>query len=44
MGHVDRRRRYDRTSAVMPPIIYLRNTEHRSLLLSGLRLAAGEAT
>jgi adenylate cyclase len=32
------------TSAVMPPIIYLRNTEHRSLLLSGLRLAAGEAT
>jgi tetratricopeptide (TPR) repeat protein len=30
------------TSAVMPPIMYLRNPEHRELVLSGLRLAAGE--
>jgi adenylate cyclase len=30
------------TAAVMPPIVYLRNSEHRELLLSGLRLAAGE--
>jgi adenylate cyclase len=31
------------TSAVMPPIMYLRNGEHRQLVLSGLRLAAGES-
>ena len=30
------------TSAVMPPIMYLRNPEHAETLLSGLRLAAGE--
>jgi len=30
------------TSAVMPPIMYLRNPEHAEMLLSGLRLAAGE--
>ncbi len=32
------------TPAVMPPNPQLRNPEHRDLLLSGLRLAAGEAT
>jgi adenylate cyclase len=32
------------TPAVIPPrIMYLRNSEHRELYLSGLRLAAGEA-
>jgi len=30
------------TSAVMPPILYLRNPEHAEMLLSGLHLAAGE--
>jgi adenylate cyclase len=30
--------------ALMPSINYLRNPEHRELFLSGLRLAAGEAT
>jgi adenylate cyclase len=32
------------TSVVMPDASYLRNPEHCELLLSGLRLAAGEAT
>ena len=32
------------TPVVMPDASYLRNPEHRELLLSGLRLAAGEAT
>jgi adenylate cyclase len=32
------------TPAVMPPIMYLRNGEHRQLVLSGLRMAAGEET
>ena len=30
------------TSVVIPDLSYLRNTEHRELYLSGLRLAAGE--
>jgi adenylate cyclase len=30
------------TTAVMPPLVYLRITEHRELFLSGLRLAVGE--
>jgi adenylate cyclase len=32
------------TSVVIPDASFLRNPEHRELLLSGLRLAAGEAT
>jgi adenylate cyclase len=32
------------TSVVIPDASYLRNAEHRELLLSGLRLAAGEGT
>lgn len=32
------------TPVVVPDASYLRNPEHRELLLSGLRLAAGEAT
>ena len=32
------------TSVVVPDASYLRNAEHRELLLSGLRLAAGEET
>jgi hypothetical protein len=32
------------TSVVTPDASFLRNLEHRELLLSGLRLAAGEAT
>jgi adenylate cyclase len=32
------------TSAVMPPIMFLRNPKQRELLLSGLRVAVGEAT
>jgi adenylate cyclase len=32
------------TSAVMHDLSILRNPEHRELFLSGLRLAAGEAT
>jgi pentatricopeptide repeat protein len=32
------------TSLVVPDASYLRNAEHRELFLSGLRLAAGEAT
>jgi adenylate cyclase len=32
------------TSVVIPSVIPYRNPEHRELLLSGLRLAAGEAT
>jgi tetratricopeptide (TPR) repeat protein len=31
------------TPAVMPDVSFLRNREHRELLLSGLRLAVGEA-
>jgi hypothetical protein len=31
------------TSVVIPDASFLRNPEHRELLLSGLRLAAGEA-
>jgi len=30
------------TPLVVPSFTYLRNSEHRELLLSGLRLAAGE--
>jgi len=29
---------------MIPDLSFLRNAEHRELLLSGLRLAAGEAT
>ena len=32
------------TPVVMPDANYLRNVEHRELFLSGLRLAAGNAT
>jgi len=32
------------TRVVVPDVSYLRNVEHRELYLSGLRLAAGEAT
>jgi TolB-like protein/DNA-binding winged helix-turn-helix (wHTH) protein len=32
------------SSVVIPDVGYLRNAEHRELFLSGLRLAAGEAT
>jgi adenylate cyclase len=32
------------TSVVIPDLSFLRNPEHRELLLSGLRLAAGEVT
>ena len=32
------------TSVVVPSVIPYRNPEHRELFLSGLRLAAGEAT
>jgi TolB-like protein len=32
------------TPVVVPDVSYLRNAEHRELLLSGLRLAAGEET
>jgi hypothetical protein len=32
------------TSVVIPDASYLRNAEHRELFLSGLRLAAGEAS
>src|SRR5271169_465480 len=32
------------TSVVIPDASYMRSPEHRELLLSGLRLAAGEAT
>jgi adenylate cyclase len=32
------------TCVVMPDASFLRNAEHRELFLSGLRLAAGEAT
>src|SRR6516165_10507399 len=31
------------THVVMDEVSYLRNTEHRELLLSGLRMAAGES-
>jgi tetratricopeptide (TPR) repeat protein len=47
MGRLDEAREIIRrlrviTAAVMPPIVYLRKSEHRELLLSGLRLAMGE--
>jgi hypothetical protein len=32
------------TSVVIPGVSLLQNPEHRELLLSGLRLAAGETT
>jgi len=32
------------TSVVIPDASYLQSPEHRELYLSGLRLAAGEAT
>jgi hypothetical protein len=32
------------TPVVVPDADYMRNSEHRQLLLSGLRLAAGEET
>ena len=32
------------TPVVVPPLVPFRNPEHRELYLSGLRLAAGEAT
>jgi hypothetical protein len=32
------------TSLIIPPTLPIRNPEHRELLLSGLRLAAGETT
>jgi hypothetical protein len=32
------------TTAVVPSFVPYRNSEHRELFLSGLRLAAGEAT
>ena len=32
------------TPAVVPSVVPYRNHEHRELFLSGLRLAAGEAT
>ena len=32
------------TAVAIPDLAYLRNAEHRELYLSGLRLAAGEAT
>ena len=32
------------TPVVIPDVSYLRSPEHRELLLSGLRRAAGEAT
>jgi TolB-like protein len=49
MGRLDEAREIVRrlraiTPLVMPDASYLRNAEHRELLLSGLRLAAGEAT
>jgi adenylate cyclase len=48
MGRLDEAREIVRrlraiTPVVMPYASYLRNAEHRELLLSGLRLAAGEA-
>jgi hypothetical protein len=49
MGRLDEAREIVRrlraiTPLVVPDAGYLRNTEHRDVLLSGLRLAAGEAT
>ncbi len=49
MGRLDDAREIvTRLRAITPVVIhdpsYLRNTEHRELLLSGLRLAAGETT
>ena len=45
---VDARKVVDRlraiTPVVMPNVSYFRNSEHRELYLSGLRLAAGERT
>jgi hypothetical protein len=49
MGRLDEARAIARrlqtiTGVVIPDLIYLRNAEHRELYLSGLRLAADEAT
>jgi adenylate cyclase len=49
MGRLDEAREIvDRlrpiTGVVIPELSYLRNAEHRALYLSGLRLAAGEAS
>ena len=49
MGRLDEAREIVRrlraiTSVVIPDASFLRNAEHRELFLSGLRLAAGEAT
>jgi len=48
MGRLDEAREIVRrlreiTPAVVPSVVLYRNPEHRELLLSGLRLAAGEA-
>jgi adenylate cyclase len=48
MGHLDEAREIATrlraiTSSVIPDASFLRNSEHRELFLSGLRLAAGEA-
>jgi hypothetical protein len=32
------------TPVIVPPALPIRNPEHRELVLSGLRLAAGETT
>jgi hypothetical protein len=49
MGRLDEAREVVRrlravTPVVVPKVTPLRNPEHRELYLSGLRLAAGEAT
>jgi hypothetical protein len=49
MGRLDEARAIVRrlqaiTGVVIPDLTYLRNIEHRALYLSGLRLAADEAT
>jgi adenylate cyclase len=49
MGRLDEaraviRRLREITGVVIPDLAYLRNAEHRAFYLSGLRLAAGEAT
>jgi adenylate cyclase len=48
MGRLDEAREVVRrlsavTPVVIPPVTQFRNPEHRELLLSGLRLAMGEA-
>jgi hypothetical protein len=48
MGRLDEAREVQRlrimTDNVVPAATHWRNREHRELFLSGLRLAAGEAT